>query len=161
MPPINLLFNKNLKTDAEFPHSTHMEIEMKLIITLLAVATLSACASKKTAEAPVTKTETPATMTAAKATTETKKEEKTAKKAATTEATAAKESAVGTAEVNCKSGADERKLAINVKGSGCELNYTKAGETKSIASQINGSEKCEEVMTTVKNKLVAADFSCQ
>lgn len=140
---------------------------MKLVITLLAIATLSACASKKTAEAPVTKTETPATMSAEKSATDAKKDDKdakkSAKKAAKTETaqTAAKESAVGTAEVNCKSGSDERKLAINVKGSGCELNYTKAGETKSIASQINGSEKCEEVMTSVKDKLVAANFACQ
>ncbi len=140
---------------------------MKLIITLLAIATLSACASKKTADAPATKTETPATMAAQKPAAEAKKEDKaakgakkSAKKDAKTE-TEAKESAVGTAEVNCKSGSDERKLAIQVKGSGCELNYTKAGETKSIASQINGSEKCEEVMTSVKNKLVAANYTCQ
>jgi len=145
---------------------------MKLIITLLAIATLSACASKKTADAPA-KTETPATMAAAKPAPEVKKEEKTAKKsakksakkAAKTEtaqtAAAATTGTVGTAEVNCKAGSDERKLSIQVKGSGCELNYTKAGETKSIASQIKGSEKCEEVMTTVKNKLVAANYACQ
>lgn len=134
---------------------------------MLAIATLSACASKKTADAPATKTETPATMAAQKPATEAKKEnkatKKSAKKSAKTETaqTAAKESAVGTAEVNCKSGSDERKLSIQVKGSGCELNYTKAGETKSIASQINGSEKCEEVMTNIKNKLVAANYTCQ
>lgn len=142
---------------------------MKLIITLLAIATLSACASKKTAEAP-TKAETPASMTAEKSAANAKKEDKntkkSAKKSTQSEAKAAaagtaQEAAVGTAEVNCKSGSDERKLAINVKGSGCELNYTKAGETKSIASQINGSEKCEEVMTSVKNKLVAANYTCQ
>lgn len=140
---------------------------MKLIITLLAIATLSACASKKTADTPA-KTETPATMAAAKPAPEVKKEEKTAKKSAkkaakteTAQTAAAKTSEVGTAELNCKAGSDERKLSIQVKGSGCELNYTKAGETKSIASQINGSEKCEEVMTTVKNKLVAANYVCQ
>lgn len=140
---------------------------MKLIITLLAIATLSACASKKTADAPA-KTETPATMAAAKPAPEVKKEEKTAKKSAkkaakteTAQTAAATTGTVGTAEVNCKAGSDERKLSIQVKGSGCELNYTKAGETKSIASQINGSEKCEEVMTTVKNKLVAANYVCQ
>lgn len=140
---------------------------MKLIITLLAIATLSACASKKTADTPA-KTETPATMAAAKPAPEVKKEEKTAKKSAkkaakteTAQTAAATTGTVGTAEVNCKAGSDERKLSIQVKGSGCELNYTKAGETKSIASQINGSEKCEEVMTTVKNKLVAANYVCQ
>lgn len=137
---------------------------MKLIITLLAVATLSACASKKTAETPA-KTETPATMAADKAAADAKKDtKKSAKKVTkseTAQTAAAGSQAVGTTEVNCKSGSDERKLAINVKGAGCELNYTKAGETKAIASQINGSEKCEEVMTSVKDKLVAANFSCQ
>lgn len=140
---------------------------MKLIITLLAIAALSACASKKTAEAPA-KLETPATVAAEKAAAEPKKDDKavkkSAKKAVKTETAAAAsdaKSTVGTAEVNCKSGSDERKLAIVVKDAGCELNYTKAGETKAIASQINGSEKCEEVITAVKEKLVAANFTCE
>lgn len=138
---------------------------MKLVLALMAFSILSACASKKTAEAPA-KVETPKTMTAEKLATEPKEEKsakKSTKKAAKAEAkaTSAQEAAVGTAEVNCKAGSDERKLSIQVKGSGCELNYTKAGETKVIASQINGSEKCEEVMTNVKNKLVAANFTCQ
>jgi hypothetical protein len=139
---------------------------MKLIITLLAIATLSACASKKTAEAPA-KTETPATVAAEKSAADAKKDDKSKKsakketKTETAQTAATSTGAVGTAEVTCKSGSDERKLAINVKGSGCELAYTKAGETKSIASQINGSEKCEEVMTSVKEKLVAANYACQ
>lgn len=140
---------------------------MKLLITLLAIATLSACASKKTAEAPA-KTETPATVAADKSAADAKKEDKNAKKSAkkgvkaeTAQTAANGTGTVGTAEVNCKSGSDERKLAINVKGFGCELNYTKAGETKAIASQINGSEKCEEVITSIKEKLVAAGYTCQ
>ena len=137
---------------------------MKLAITLLALTLVTACASKKTEPA---KTETPKTMTAEKPAIEVKKEEKRTKKGAkkasdeAAAATPAAKSAVGTAEVNCKSGTDERKLAIQVKGSGCELMYTKAGETKAIASQMNGSEKCEEVMTSVKEKLVAANYTCQ
>ncbi len=133
---------------------------MKLVVTLLAVGFLSACASKTPAPA---KTETPATAAVEKASTEVKKDEKKAKKSASKKVTEAsgEKSAVGTAEVNCKSGSEERKLAIQVKGSGCELMYTKGGEAKAIASQMNGSEKCEEVMTSVKDKLVAANYKCE
>ena len=133
---------------------------MKLVITLLAVGFLSACASKPPAPA---KTETPATAAVEKASVETKTTEKKTKKSVSKKMTESKgeKSAVGTAEVNCKSGTEERKLAIQVKGSGCELMYTKGGEAKAIASQMNGSEKCEEVMTSVKEKLVAANYTCE
>ncbi len=136
---------------------------MKLVIALLTLTFVTACASKKTE--PV-KTETPATMAAEKpsAPVEVKKAEKHAKKSGakkTTEAAPAEKSSVGKAELTCKSGTEERKLAIQVKGTGCELMYTKGGETKAIATQMNGSEKCEEVMTSVKEKLVAANYTCQ
>jgi hypothetical protein len=135
---------------------------MKLLITLLALTLVTACASKKTAETNLAKTETPATMAAAQpAKTETKKEEKHSAKKSKAPAAPTAQAAVGGAEVICKSGADERKLSIQVKDAGCELQYTKAGAAKMIASQIKGSEKCEEVMTQVKEKLVASNFTCQ
>ena len=135
---------------------------MKLIITIAALTLITSCASKKTTEtvasAPV-KTETPATMKAAQEAQPV--ENKKSAKHSVKKAAAAATSAVGTAEVNCKSGSDERKLSIQVKEAGCELQYTKAGSAKMIATQINGSEKCEEVMTQVKEKLVASNFTCQ
>jgi hypothetical protein len=140
---------------------------MKLLITVttfVTMAFLMACASKSTSSttpdpAPVS-TETPATMKSAQVE---KVEKKTPVKKEMHSTTPAKtdSSAVGTAEVNCTAGTDERKLAIQVKETGCELQYTKSGETKVIATQISGSEKCEEVMTQVKERLVGAQFDCK
>ena len=136
---------------------------MKLVATLALLAFMSSCASKKTttAAAPTT---APAVTQAAEATAPAKKDDKKSnkknkaksEKAATTDSTEKASS-----ELTCKSGSDERKIAIVAKGSGCELQYTKAGETKSVASQIVGNKKCEDVMNTIKEKLVAAQFSCQ
>ena len=129
--------------------------------SILAIAVLSlfvaSCASKNTTA------ETPPTVPAAQASTTTTvdKVKPSTKKTGIkkTENTAAATSAAG--EVNCKSGSDERKLAVVAKDSGCELQYTKAGQTSTIASQIMGNAKCESVMTSVKEKLIASGFNCQ
>ncbi len=137
---------------------------MKLILVLLTLTLTAACASKtKTGQVTAAKTETPSSMKATPTVkVEAKKEEKhsTKKSHAKTIVSAEAKATTGSAELVCKSGSDERKLNIQVKDSGCELQYTKAGETKVIASQISGSEKCEEVMTSVKEKLVASGFTC-
>ncbi len=129
----------------------------------------AACASKNTdSSAPKMEGSKPA-ITVTTEETKTNSEAKTEKKAkkakvarpesaATTAASAEKSSAD---EVSCKSGTDERKLAIVGKDAGCELHYTKAGATSTIASQIIGNAKCNSVMTSVKEKLIASGFNCQ
>ena len=138
---------------------------MKLLVIVLALTMTAACASKnKATTAPTAQTETPATMKASQPEkVEAKKEVKqSGKKAAKKETSASDAPAASVAgEVNCKSGTDERKLAIQPKDQGCELMYTKAGETKSIASQVVGNEKCETVMASIKEKLTTAGFTCQ
>lgn len=64
-------------------------------------------------------------------------------------------------DVTCTSGGDVRILSTKAKGQGCELEYTKGGQANVIASQITGNEKCDEVTTRVKDKLVAAGFKCE
>ncbi|MBC7421806.1 MAG: hypothetical protein H7328_13845 [Bdellovibrio sp.] len=132
-----------------------------------------ACASKSKTEAPVVATAP--VQTAAPAKPMTKAEAKKAKAQAAKEAKAVKaasksESSVTTAasatsdsatSVTCKAGSDERVLAIVTKDTGCELHYTKAGKASTIASQVVGNAKCETVMTSVKEKLIASGFSCQ
>ena len=61
----------------------------------------------------------------------------------------------------CKSGSEERKLEIQTKEKGCELLYTRLGETKTIATQIVGHEKCEQVLAGIQEKLVASAFKCE
>lgn len=112
-------------------------------------------ANTETASSVETKTET-------KVQTKAEKKARKAKVAhpessATTAASAEPTSAT---EAICKAGTDERKLAIVAKDTGCELQYTKAGQTSTIASQIIGNVKCESVMTNIKEKLIAAGYTC-
>lgn len=137
------------------------------IIIFLATSLFVACASQK-------KTET-ATTTAAMPNTDVKAVEQSAPKTESTKALkksmrTEKKSIVksetsnevaASSELNCTSAKDTRKLAIVTKNTGCELQYTKASETKTIASQIVGDTKCKEVMNTVKEKLAAARFECK
>ena len=139
---------------------------MKLLVIVLALTMTAACASKdKASTAAPVQTETPATMKASQPEkVEAKKEVKQAGKKAAKKEIAPSDAAATPAvagEVNCKAGTDERKLAIQPKDQGCELMYTKAGEAKSIASQVVGNEKCETVMASIKEKLTAAGFTCQ
>lgn len=64
-------------------------------------------------------------------------------------------------DVTCTSGSDTRSLAVKAKNEGCELEYTKAGQATSVASQIVGSAKCDEVSTRIQEKLMAAGFKCE
>jgi len=64
------------------------------------------------------------------------------------------------ADVVCESGKDQRKLVITDVDKGCKLEYTKSGETKEIANQKNGKNKCEETLAHVKDKLEKSNFKC-
>ena len=69
--------------------------------------------------------------------------------------------AASSSEVKCTFNGDNRVLAIttNEQG-GCELNYTKNGETKSLANSAANASYCEEVQNRVKGNLVTAGFTC-
>lgn len=132
---------------------------MKTAILIGAFAFVTACgSSKKKDEAAATPTPTP---TATAPVTETKVEKTKGEKKMTRPTKAAVNADSNAREVKCTSGADERLLAISTQGEGCELNYTKAGETKTIATQIIGDGRCVEVMGNVKKNLEGAQFSCQ
>ncbi len=64
-------------------------------------------------------------------------------------------------ETKCKSGSDERVLKISDVQGGCNLEYTKAGNTSSVATQKNGQTKCEEVRNKIKEKLAASGYQCE
>jgi hypothetical protein len=70
-------------------------------------------------------------------------------------------STASSAEVKCTLNGDNRVLAITKNETGgCELNYTKNGETKSLANSAANASYCEEVQNRVKGNLVTAGFSC-
>ncbi len=70
--------------------------------------------------------------------------------------------AVGDATVTCSSGKEERVLSLKQSDTGCELQYTKGGETKTIAqSARKGSEYCGTVLNKTKTNLEGSGYKCQ
>lgn len=136
---------------------------MKLILSAAIMSLfVVACASKKSAETTVT--HEPAPVTPAKVETKTKATTKSKKEVVVKEVKSVPTHTTKTAaagDVDCKSGTDERTLAIVAKGEGCELQYTKAGKTSTVASQSVGNEKCDTVSTNIKEKLIASGYTCQ
>jgi hypothetical protein len=133
---------------------------LKGILFLTIMAAFAGCSSAKkndmpaAAPAPTTTATTPTTTTETKMVKpEDKKKMTRPEKVATADPNAK--------EIKCTAGSEERILAIAAKGEGCELNYTKAGETKAIATQILGDGRCVEVMSSIRAKLEDAQFSCQ
>lgn len=137
---------------------------MKTMILVVAFV-LSACASAK---------KETTTAAPAKTATETKEAAKTAnakdKKAAATEKAASTErakpvKATVTADsvgdtIECKSGSDVRKLVISDKGAGCEVEYTKNGETKVIGGAEYERSVCTNVVAKVRGTLETAGYTC-
>jgi hypothetical protein len=60
----------------------------------------------------------------------------------------------------CASGEDKRSIAVAKKGDGCEVSYTKSGETKVVATSANGTEHCDETVVKMKKNLEGAGFKC-
>ncbi len=64
-------------------------------------------------------------------------------------------------EINCESKSDKRKLSIVAEGEGCRLDYTKQGETKSVATQKKGDSHCKETLEKIKSKLEGSGLTCK
>ncbi|MEZ4872267.1 MAG: hypothetical protein R2827_08485 [Bdellovibrionales bacterium] len=62
--------------------------------------------------------------------------------------------------VNCAQGDDKRSIEVIKTNSGCEVAYVKFGETKTVASSVNGTEHCESVQQKMKTNLTSAGFTC-
>ncbi len=60
----------------------------------------------------------------------------------------------------CKKGSDERKLEIITANNGCQLAYTKLGETSNVASAASGTEYCDTVSKRIQGKLADAGYTC-
>ena len=64
--------------------------------------------------------------------------------------------------LTCTAGSDVRVLEIKpVDTKGCELQYTKNGNTKTVANANFDLSYCESVQTRISKKLEAAGFDCQ
>jgi hypothetical protein len=124
---------------------------IKYVVLVSSALLIFGCASGKKDAAPAT----PAAKGA-----------KATSKAAPAKATAAPkaaDSASGEGDsLECSSGADKRTLEVKkTSAAGCELNYTKFGNTAQVASSGSGHEHCESVRDKIKTKLEAAGYSCK
>lgn len=137
---------------------------IKTAILIGALAFVTSCGStqkKEEAAAPVVATPTPTATPAQSVPAKETKAEKTKGEQKMTRPTQTAAADPNAKEVKCTSGSDERLLSINPKDGGCELQYTKAGEMKVIATQISGDTRCVEVMDKVRKNLEGANFTCQ
>lgn len=64
--------------------------------------------------------------------------------------------------ITCRAGEDQRTIAKkSMTGGGCEVLYTKHGETNTIADAKNDVGYCDNVVDKIKNNLTSAGFNCQ
>ena len=63
--------------------------------------------------------------------------------------------------LKCKLGKDMRNLDVKPTGKGCELTYTKFGNSKIAASSQYGSGYCQKVQSKIKGRLEQAGFKCE
>lgn len=64
--------------------------------------------------------------------------------------------------LTCTAGSDVRVLEIiSADQKGCELQYTKNGDTKTVANANFNLSYCETVQTRISDKLKTAGFNCQ
>ncbi|PIR21797.1 MAG: hypothetical protein COV44_11270 [Deltaproteobacteria bacterium CG11_big_fil_rev_8_21_14_0_20_45_16] len=61
----------------------------------------------------------------------------------------------------CVNGADKRSIENRRSGAGCEVAYTKAGETRVVADAKADLSYCDKMAEKIKSNLIAAGFSCQ
>ena len=120
------------------------------LIYSLSLLLLASCATQKDLKKPTESMEDKKVMAS-----DIKKVPKTKKAIATPKEMVAQSS------INCTSSGDERILAVVPVNQGCELLYTKMGETKTIASASFELSYCEAVQTRISKKLETAGFDCK
>ncbi|HAG91356.1 MAG TPA: hypothetical protein DCL41_05765 [Bdellovibrionales bacterium] len=122
-------------------------MKTQLLLAVFLGLALSACSSSKKNDS------------------ESKVEEKMEKAAESTKETAKKmvneAKAKMDGETQCKLGGDVRTIGVKAVDNGCEVIYTKFGESNSIASGSKGSEHCVNVVSKVKDNLENAGFKCE
>lgn len=63
--------------------------------------------------------------------------------------------------MTCMKGSDTRLLEVTTENGGCELKYTKMGETKSVATSVKGTSHCNSVKDRIIGKLQEASYNCK
>lgn len=63
--------------------------------------------------------------------------------------------------LECAQGEDKRTIAIESKGSGCEVRYTKFGNSEVVANAVHTPSFCAEVKDKIREHLEAGQFTCR
>lgn len=64
--------------------------------------------------------------------------------------------------LTCSSGSDKRIIVTDAKeGGGCDVTYTKDGQSQPVASARNEVEYCDGVVQKMKSTLEGAGFKCE
>lgn len=71
------------------------------------------------------------------------------------------QAAASDSKAECESKGDARTLEVRAKEKGCELGYTKGGQETIVATSQNGKAHCAATLNKIKERLVAAGFSCK
>jgi hypothetical protein len=125
-----------------------MKLFMKIVIVSMA-SSLAACSSmkKKAEPAPIA----PAASNAA------------VQKPTTPVPSAKPEKAEKVAkQIQCENGTDKRTIAVeSTSESGCEVHYSKFGNSEKVASAVHTPSFCEEVKDKIRSHLEAGQFSCK
>ncbi|NUM60028.1 MAG: hypothetical protein HUU56_15445 [Bdellovibrionaceae bacterium] len=61
----------------------------------------------------------------------------------------------------CKLNKETREIVLELKGTGCQVTYTKQNEAKIIATQKLGTLRCNDVFESLEKKLTSAGFACE
>lgn len=65
------------------------------------------------------------------------------------------------AALTCKAGKDIRVLEKSEKNAGCELKYTKFGETNVVASSAAGGSHCDKIRDQIRSNLEKSGYKCE
>ncbi len=93
---------------------------------------------------------------------DTKVEVKKTAEAASSKAESASDATApaGAVTLSCKSGKDERTLVTAAKDKGCEVTYTKQGQSKAVGNGLAGFGVCEKIANKIKSNLEKQGFTC-
>jgi hypothetical protein len=67
----------------------------------------------------------------------------------------------GAPALACEQGTDKRTVLIESKDGGCEVHYSKFGNSEKIAYSAHSQEYCVEVKEKIRSRLEAAQFTCK
>ncbi len=119
---------------------------LSFVLSISALIAMSACASKPKTETSVA---TPQAVVA---------ETESSHASAKVDEKKSADSAEST--VTCALDKDKREISVVAKDKGCEVHYSKAGTTSTVASDKVGLEHCEKTVAKMRGKLVAGGYKC-